>query len=164
MQKDQEIGLVTGVWDLLHVGHVARIKETLGKVEQLVIGVEPDVRVAALKGAGRPVVGEQERQRRLRKLFPSAKVVILPVEFGQEEVREKWLREWRVNKLLMAANDERAVSKKTMMQKVGGEVILLRSHSEISTTGILRGEQSSDNLVWVEDRERLRREKGKNEK
>ena len=53
-----------GVFDLLHVGHVALLEAARAEGAALVVGVNGDASVRRLgKGAGRPVVPETQRAR-----------------------------------------------------------------------------------------------------
>ena len=55
------IVLANGVFDLLHVGHVRYLKAARELGDRLVVGVNGDHSTAAHKGAGRPVVGAEDR-------------------------------------------------------------------------------------------------------
>jgi D-beta-D-heptose 7-phosphate kinase/D-beta-D-heptose 1-phosphate adenosyltransferase len=53
-----------GVFDLLHVGHVALLEAARAAGDALVVGINSDASVRGLgKGADRPVVPERERMR-----------------------------------------------------------------------------------------------------
>ena len=53
-----------GVFDLLHVGHVALLEAARGEGAALVVGVNGDASVRRLgKGTGRPLVPEAQRAR-----------------------------------------------------------------------------------------------------
>ncbi|MGI8917581.1 MAG: adenylyltransferase/cytidyltransferase family protein, partial [Pyrinomonadaceae bacterium] len=54
------IVLANGCFDVLHVGHVRYIRGAKAEGELLVVGINSDKQVANLKGAGRPIMGEQE--------------------------------------------------------------------------------------------------------
>ncbi|KNB50503.1 adenylyltransferase/cytidyltransferase family protein [Streptomyces caatingaensis] len=60
--------VVTGVFDLLHVGHVRFLKDAASRGLPLVVGVEDDRRTAAWKGPRRPVQPEAERAEILAAL------------------------------------------------------------------------------------------------
>ena len=60
--------LVTGVFDLMHVGHVRFLTAAREAGSSLVVGVEDDARVRAWKGPDRPVVPDQERAEVLAAL------------------------------------------------------------------------------------------------
>ena len=58
-----------GVFDLLHAGHVALLEAARAAGDALVVGVNGDASVRRLgKGAGRPLVAEEERARLLAAL------------------------------------------------------------------------------------------------
>lgn len=60
--------LVTGVFDLMHVGHVRFLTAARDAGAALVVGVEEDARVRAWKGPDRPVVPDHERAEVLAAL------------------------------------------------------------------------------------------------
>lgn len=58
-----------GVFDLLHVGHVALLEAARAEGESLIVGVNSDASVERLrKGTDRPVVRQRERARLLAAL------------------------------------------------------------------------------------------------
>ncbi|MHB1808524.1 MAG: adenylyltransferase/cytidyltransferase family protein [Solirubrobacteraceae bacterium] len=62
--------VVTGVFDLLHVGHLRFLRSARAAGSRLLVGVEDDLRTAARKGACRPVVPLGERCEMLAALEP----------------------------------------------------------------------------------------------
>ncbi|MDQ3254197.1 MAG: adenylyltransferase/cytidyltransferase family protein [Acidobacteriota bacterium] len=55
------IVLANGCFDILHVGHVRYLEAARGFGDMLVVAVNSDAQVRALKGEGRPFVPERER-------------------------------------------------------------------------------------------------------
>lgn len=55
------IGFTNGCFDLLHPGHVRLLQEAAGACDRLIVALNSDASVQRLKGAGRPVQGEQAR-------------------------------------------------------------------------------------------------------
>ena len=55
------IALANGCFDLLHVGHVRYLQSAAAEADRLVVAVNDDQSVAALKGLGRPVQPEADR-------------------------------------------------------------------------------------------------------
>ncbi len=55
------IGLANGCFDLLHVGHVRYLSASAAEADRLVVAVNDDRSVAALKGSGRPIIPAAER-------------------------------------------------------------------------------------------------------
>jgi rfaE bifunctional protein nucleotidyltransferase chain/domain len=50
-----------GVFDILHVGHVRYLEQARAFGDALVVAINSDATVRALKGAGRPLINEGER-------------------------------------------------------------------------------------------------------
>src|SRR5918998_2334349 len=55
------IVLANGCFDILHVGHVRYLEGARALGDLLVVGINSDEQVRALKGEGRPLVPERER-------------------------------------------------------------------------------------------------------
>ena len=55
------VALANGCFDLLHVGHVRYLAGAAREADRLVVAVNDDESVAALKGEGRPIVPADER-------------------------------------------------------------------------------------------------------
>jgi len=60
-KQGARIVLANGCFDVVHVGHVRYLRGAKAEGDLLVVGINSDRQVAALKGAGRPVMREQER-------------------------------------------------------------------------------------------------------
>src|SRR5258708_22170313 len=67
--------LTNGCFDLLHVGHL-RYLQRARALGQLIVGVNSDGSVRALKGITRPIVGESERAEALASLRSVSLVTI----------------------------------------------------------------------------------------
>jgi rfaE bifunctional protein nucleotidyltransferase chain/domain len=57
----KSIAFANGVFDVLHVGHVRYLQDASKEADILIVGVNGDESVRALKGEGRPVTNERER-------------------------------------------------------------------------------------------------------
>ncbi len=55
------IAFANGCFDLLHVGHVRYLQGAAAEANRLVVAINTDRSVAALKGPGRPVLPEADR-------------------------------------------------------------------------------------------------------
>lgn len=55
------VAFTNGCFDILHAGHITSLIEAAQQADFLVVGLNADVSVKALKGAGRPVNNEQSR-------------------------------------------------------------------------------------------------------
>ena len=55
------IAFANGCFDLLHVGHVRYLSGAAAEADRLIVAVNDDRSVAALKGAGRPILAAADR-------------------------------------------------------------------------------------------------------
>jgi rfaE bifunctional protein nucleotidyltransferase chain/domain len=60
-QAGHKIAFANGVFDVLHVGHVRYLQDAARVADVLVVAVNGDDSVRAIKGEGRPVMPERER-------------------------------------------------------------------------------------------------------
>ena len=70
------IAFANGHFDLLHVGHLRYLAAAKREGDRLIVAVNDDASVAALKGPGRPIVPAGERAELLAALAPVDYVVI----------------------------------------------------------------------------------------
>ncbi len=59
--SEQKIILGTGCFDLLHVGHLYFLKEARKQGDVLVVGINSDRSVSAIKGPDRPIIKQDQR-------------------------------------------------------------------------------------------------------
>ena len=74
----QRIILANGAFDLLHVGHVRYLNAAKALGGRLVVAINSDASVRALKGQGRPIIPEHERAEIVAALAAVDAVVIFP--------------------------------------------------------------------------------------
>src|SRR5262249_5480093 len=73
-----KITLANGCFDLLHVGHIRYLHAAKQLGAKLVVAINSDESVRALKGTGRPLMPAQERAEILAALSDVDAVVIFP--------------------------------------------------------------------------------------
>ena len=83
----QRIVFANGCFDTLHVGHVRYLEGARGEGDILVVGVNADSSVCALKGPGRPILNENARTQLVAAL-KSVDYVILFAEPNVEVLLE----------------------------------------------------------------------------
>jgi rfaE bifunctional protein nucleotidyltransferase chain/domain len=76
------IAFANGCFDLLHVGHVRYIQGAAAEADRLIVAVNNDRSVAALKGAGRPILAAADRA----ELVSALRGVDYVVVFGDPTV------------------------------------------------------------------------------
>jgi rfaE bifunctional protein nucleotidyltransferase chain/domain len=72
----ETVAFANGHFDLLHVGHLRYLAAAKQEADRLIVAINDDASVAALKGAGRPIVPAAERAELLAALAPVDYVVI----------------------------------------------------------------------------------------
>jgi rfaE bifunctional protein nucleotidyltransferase chain/domain len=72
----QNIVFTNGCFDLIHPGHVAYLTQAKALGDCLIVGLNSDASVRALKGEARPVVSQSDRALVLAGLFAVDYVVI----------------------------------------------------------------------------------------
>jgi D-glycero-beta-D-manno-heptose 1-phosphate adenylyltransferase len=128
------ITLTNGCFDLLHVGHVRYLRAARALGGKVVVAVNSDASVRALKGEGRPLMPAEERAEILAALADVDAVVI----FGEKDVRAL-IREIRPD-LHAKGTDYRAESipERDEVEACGGHVIIVGDPKHHSATEIIR--------------------------
>ena len=70
------VALANGVFDLLHVGHIRYLEAAAREADCLVVAVNDDEAVRALKGKGRPMMAQADRAELIAALRAVDYVVI----------------------------------------------------------------------------------------
>jgi len=131
-----------GVFDLLHVGHVALLEAARAEGGALVVGVNSDASVRRLgKGTDRPLVSGQERARLLAALACVDCVVLF-----DEETPLALIKRLRPDVLVKGADYARAaIVGADQVEGWGGRVVRVPLVPGASTTALLarlRGRKS----------------------
>jgi len=72
----ERVVFTNGCFDLLHIGHISVIEQARRCGDRLIVAINSDASVSALKGPSRPIVGERERGRVLAALAAVDAVVV----------------------------------------------------------------------------------------
>jgi len=133
-REGERIVLANGNFDLLHVGHVRYLSgaKTLGG--KLVVAINSDESVRALKGEGRPVMPAEERAEIVAALSDVDAVVI----FDELDVRAL-IREIRPD--IHAKGTDYTVDsvpERDVVAENGGRVAIVGDAKEHSTSEIIR--------------------------
>src|SRR5271166_3108365 len=130
----EQIILANGNFDLLHVGHVRYLRgaKTLGG--KLVVAINSDESVRALKGEGRPVMPAEERAEIVAALSDVDAVVIFP----ELDVRAL-IREIRPDIQAKGTDyTEDTVPERDTVAEHGGRVAIVGDAKDHSTSEIIR--------------------------
>src|ERR1700723_2751870 len=130
----ERIILANGNFDLLHVGHVRYLRGAKGLGGKLVVAINSDDSVRALKGDGRPVMPAEERAEIVAALADVDAVVIFP----ELDVRPL-IREIRPD--IQAKGTDYTVDsvpERDVVAEYGGQVAIVGDAKDHSTSEIIR--------------------------
>jgi rfaE bifunctional protein nucleotidyltransferase chain/domain len=130
----EAITLANGCFDLLHVGHVRYLRAAKELGGRLIVAINSDESVRALKGEGRPLMPAEERAEILSALADVDAVVI----FSEHDVRAL-IREVRPD-IHAKGTDYTAdtVPERDAVAECGGRVEIVGDPKDHSATEIIR--------------------------
>ncbi len=132
--KGLRVALANGVFDLLHVGHVRYLQGARALADVLVVAVNSDASVRALKGEGRPIVPEGERAELVAALECTDHVLV----FEEPDVRAV-IRALRPDVHVKGTDYvQENVPERAEVEAYGGRVAIAGDPKEHSTTDTLR--------------------------
>ena len=134
----ERITLANGNFDLLHVGHVRYLRGAKALGGKLVVAINSNESVRALKGEGRPIMPEHERAEIVAALADVDAVVI----FSELDVRAI-IREIRPD--IQAKGTDYttdSVPERDTVAECGGHVAIVGDPKDHSTSEIIRARLS----------------------
>ena len=128
------IVLANGCFDILHVGHVRYLEGARALGDLLVVGINSDEQVRALKGEGRPLVPERERA----EMVAALRAVDLVTIFNEPTV-ESLLRAVRPDIHAKGTDyTEETVPERDVVRSLGGRVAIVGDPKDHSTSEMLK--------------------------
>ena len=129
----RRIVFTTGVFDILHAGHIRYLETARGFGDALVVAVNSDASVRAIKGPSRPINPEHERAEMLAALeFVDAVVVF------DESTPAAIIEEIQPDVLVKGADwDATAIVGREIVERRGGRVERVKIEEGQSTSAII---------------------------
>ncbi len=135
--RGERVVFTNGCFDLLHAGHVTYLEQARRHGQRLIIGLNSDRSVRALKGPERPLTGEQDRARVLAAL-----AVVDAVVLFDEDTPLRLIEALRPDILAKGADYQPdQVVGAEQVRGWGGELVLVPLLEERSTSAIIRRAQ-----------------------
>ena len=133
-RNGKRVVFTNGCFDLLHPGHIKLLEAARSMGDALVVGLNSDDSVRTLKGAGRPVIPEQERAEVLANLECVDAVVVFNELTPQKTVAAL------LPDILVKGGDwpGNQIVGREEVEAAGGEVVLIDVVEGHSTTETLR--------------------------
>jgi rfaE bifunctional protein nucleotidyltransferase chain/domain len=130
----EKVVFTNGCFDILHLGHVDYLEKASQTGSQLIVGVNTDRSVKALKGPERPVNSAYARARLIAALGFVSMVIIFDEDTPLELIKSL------APDVLIKGNDysiDTIVGAKEVIE-MGGEVCTIELVPNYSTTGIIQ--------------------------
>jgi len=134
----ERITLANGNFDLLHVGHIRYLRGAKALGGKLVVAINSDDSVRALKGEGRPVMPEDERAEIVAALSDVDAAVIFPELDVRAIIRE-------IHPDVQAKGTDYTVDsvpERDVVAEYGGRVAIVGDPKDHSTSEIIRSRLS----------------------
>ena len=139
-QAGESVTLANGCFDLLHVGHIRYLRSAKALGGKLVVAINADETVRALKGEGRPLMPDHERAEILAALADVDAVVIFP----EPDVRAL-IREIRPDVQAKGTDyTAESVPEADAVREGGGRVEIVGDAKDHSTSEIIRTRLTRD--------------------
>jgi D-glycero-beta-D-manno-heptose 1-phosphate adenylyltransferase len=133
--NNRKLVFTNGCFDLLHAGHVRYLAAARALGDALLVAVNGDDSVRALKGDGRPINGAADRAEIVAALESVDHVVIFP------EVRATALLEKVRPAIYVKGGDYTAenlhAEERNALERIAAEIRILPFESGYSTSGLL---------------------------
>lgn len=133
-ETHQKIVFTNGCFDLLHAGHVTYLEAAKKRGDKLILGLNTDRSVSAIKGPARPVVNESDRARVLAALESVDAVILF-----DEDTPIKLIHVIKPNVIAKGSDytaDEVVGGKE--VKSWGGEIALINLVEGRSTSNIIQ--------------------------
>lgn len=130
--------VVTGAFDLLHIGHLRFLEAAKDLGDTLAVGVEGDERVRRWKGPGRPIQSEDDRCELLAALRVVDRTFLIHGDRVDPDYYAELLEPVHARYLAVTADDPLIEEKRRGMARIGVEVVVVTPRIEnYSTTRLV---------------------------
>ena len=132
-EDGRTIVFTNGVFDLLHPGHIRYLQHARTLGDALIVGVNSDRSVRAIKGANRPITPEAERAEILAALAAVDAVVVF-----DEDTPHELIAALQPDVLVKGADwAEDAIVGRDIVENRGGRVVRIDVEPGYSTSAIV---------------------------
>jgi len=137
-KKCEEVVLVGGCFDILHLGHVTFLEEAKKMGKKLVILLESDETIKKLKGENRPINRQIDRAEMLTKLKMVDYVVMLP-ELKDNQDYTDLIKKINPKIIAVSGGDEKIELKKQEAKIVGAKLVeVIKRIKQYSTSQMIK--------------------------
>jgi len=140
-QSSKSIVLATGVFDVLHQEHNNFLSLAKQAGDILIVGLETDSRVKAIKGSNRPINNQNQRLENMSQTKSADLAFLLPEKFDQQQDWENFISYLRPNIYAVSSHTKWLENKRKITEKFGGKLKIVHQHNpKLSTTKIIKNQ------------------------
>ncbi len=129
--------VATGVFDVLHIGHVRFLAAARALGDELAVGIEADDRVRRWKGSGRPIQSQDDRGELIASLRVVDRVFLIEGARVDPEYYAELLSPLGATYLAVTADDPYLAAKDAAMRGIGVELRVVTPRIENYSTSRL---------------------------
>ncbi len=138
MSTPEKIVVLTGgCFDMLHFGHIQFLNSAKQHGNYLIVALESDENVQAMKGANRPIHTQQQRARMLKELRCVDEVLSLPPMRSDTEYSDLVTR---INPAVIAVTEGDPIQDKKQKQadNIGAKLVVIAKIHTPSTSQLAK--------------------------
>lgn len=132
-EAGRKIAFANGCFDLIHVGHVRYLRAAARVADILVVGVNGDESVRALKGAGRPFAPSNERAE-IIAAFEGIDYVVVFADRTPHRLLERIRPDFQCKGTDYTPD---SVPEAELMRSWGGQVVIVGDPKDHSSTSMM---------------------------
>lgn len=127
------VGFTNGCFDIMHAGHISLLSDAKAECDRLIVALNTDASVRALKGPSRPVNAEMDRAQVIAAL-----AVVDAVVLFEDDTPLALIEQLKPDVLMKGADYTLdTVVGRALVESYGGRVALLPLKNGYSTTGMI---------------------------
>ena len=134
--EGKTIAFTSGIFDILHVGHVRFLRAAKAQAEVLMVALNTDQSTRQVKGPDRPVVSQRDRAELLLALN-TIDYIVLQEEVNSCSLLERFRPDLYIKGEDYAAKDDLQWPEQAIVRAYGGTVKLVSYEAGKSTTSII---------------------------
>lgn len=127
--ESKTVVFTNGCYDILHPGHIRTLERCKALGDVLILALNSDASVSAIKGPKRPIIGEQDRAALAGALAAVDAVVLF-----EEETPRELIAAVLPDVLVKGSDWSHFVAGREEVEAAGGRVVLLPLEPGFSTT------------------------------
>ena len=145
-RENKKIGMLTGCFDVLHVGHIDFLRFAKTCVDILIVGTDSDEAIRKTKGKLRPIHPQTHRAKVLSELKSVNYVLLMTDTHNHNSIKAENYHSQAVctvnpTHLIVSKHDSYWKVKKRRADLIGGAFIVYRKPRSTSTTEIVKNLQ-----------------------